>query len=58
MAYITDDKIGLHILPLDGNPHNSMALTAHPLGVSVILCILHLRCYSVFMQLYTALERF
>ena len=37
MAYITDDKIGLHILPVDGNPHNSMALTAHPLGVSITM---------------------
>lgn len=34
MAYITTDKIGLIILPLDGNPHNAMALIAHPSGVS------------------------
>lgn len=34
LAYINKDKIGLHILPLDGNPHNSMALMAHPGGVS------------------------
>lgn len=34
LAYINKDKIGLHILPLDGNPHNSMALVAHPSGVS------------------------
>ena len=34
LAYITSDKVGLHILPLDGNPHNSMALLAHPQGVS------------------------
>ena len=34
LAYINNDKIGLHILPLDGNPHNSMALVAHPSGVS------------------------
>ena len=34
LAYINQDKVGLHILPLDGNPHNSMALVAHPGGVS------------------------
>lgn len=37
IAYINDDKIGLQILPLDGNPHNSMALIAHPAGVSHIV---------------------
>ncbi|KAK3746263.1 hypothetical protein QZH41_016512, partial [Actinostola sp. cb2023] len=34
MTYITMDKIGLQILPLDGNPHKAMALIAHPDGVS------------------------
>lgn len=34
MVYINDDKVGLQILPLDGNPHNSMALVAHPGGVT------------------------
>lgn len=33
MAYITADKIGMQSLPLDGNPHNAMALIAHPQGV-------------------------
>jgi WD40 repeat protein/Ca2+-binding EF-hand superfamily protein len=30
MAYTTVDKVGLLILPLDGNPHKSMSLIAHP----------------------------
>lgn len=34
LAYVTYDKVGLHALPLDGNPHKSMALLAHPQGVS------------------------
>ncbi|XP_064612327.1 cilia- and flagella-associated protein 251-like isoform X2 [Liolophura sinensis] len=34
LAYITKDKVGLQIFPLDGNPHNSMALIAHPGGAS------------------------
>ena len=34
LAYITEDKVGLHIMPLDGNPHNAIARIAHPSGVS------------------------
>ncbi|XP_071945536.1 cilia- and flagella-associated protein 251-like [Antedon mediterranea] len=33
MTFITKDKIGLSIMPLDGNPHNTMALISHPGGV-------------------------
>ncbi|XP_071509123.1 cilia- and flagella-associated protein 251-like [Diadema antillarum] len=34
MAYVTKDKVGLHKMPPDGNPHNAMALIAHPSGVT------------------------
>ncbi|KAL5017193.1 hypothetical protein ScPMuIL_006782 [Solemya velum] len=34
LAYVTADKIGLQILPVDGNPHKAMALIAHPGGVA------------------------
>lgn len=37
LAYITDDKVGLHFLPATGNPHLAMALIAHPSGVSKII---------------------
>lgn len=35
-AYVTEDKVGLSILPMDGNPHNAMALIAHPSGVYIL----------------------
>ncbi len=38
LAYATEDKVGLHILPLDGNPHNAMAMIAHPQGVTNLIC--------------------
>ncbi|XP_028400297.1 cilia- and flagella-associated protein 251-like isoform X2 [Dendronephthya gigantea] len=37
MGYITENKVGLQILPLDGNPHKAMALIAHPSHVSNVV---------------------
>ncbi|XP_059569326.1 cilia- and flagella-associated protein 251 isoform X2 [Alligator mississippiensis] len=34
LAYIAKDKVGLQILPVDGNPHKSSAFICHPGGVS------------------------
>ncbi|KAL6465789.1 hypothetical protein MHYP_G00259220 [Metynnis hypsauchen] len=38
MAYITQNKVGVHILPLDGNTFKSSALLCHPMGVSSLAC--------------------
>ncbi|KFO95787.1 WD repeat-containing protein 66, partial [Calypte anna] len=34
LAYIAKDKVGLQILPVDGNPHKSSAFICHPDGAS------------------------
>ncbi|NWR90025.1 CF251 protein, partial [Furnarius figulus] len=34
LVYITKDKVGLQILPVDGNPHKSLAFICHPDGAS------------------------
>uniref|UniRef100_A0A673KS64 Cilia- and flagella-associated protein 251 n=1 Tax=Sinocyclocheilus rhinocerous TaxID=307959 RepID=A0A673KS64_9TELE len=38
MVYITHDKVGIQILPLDGNPHKSFAMICHSTGVSTLAC--------------------
>ena len=38
LCYATKTKIGVQILPLDGNPHQSTSCIAHPHGISSIAC--------------------
>ena len=38
LAYITHDKLGIQKLPLTGNPFDSMAIYAHPDGVTDLVC--------------------
>ncbi|PAA87973.1 hypothetical protein BOX15_Mlig030593g1, partial [Macrostomum lignano] len=37
-VFMLNDKIGLTILPLDGNPYNSVGCVAHPQGVANMAC--------------------
>ena len=34
LAFMTEDRIGMQMVPLDGNPHNSVTFIAHPNGVA------------------------
>ncbi|KAM9099738.1 cilia- and flagella-associated protein 251 [Sarcophilus harrisii] len=34
LAFVNKDKVGLQILPVDGNPHKTAAIICHPSGVS------------------------
>ena len=43
IAFITEDKIGMTTLPLDGNPHNTTALLAHCDGASNVVACPHSR---------------
>ncbi len=44
MAYITQDKLGIQKFPLTGNPFDSIALYAHPDGVSYFFWIISVKC--------------
>ncbi|XP_069727142.1 cilia- and flagella-associated protein 251 isoform X2 [Phaenicophaeus curvirostris] len=44
LAYVTKDKVGLQILPIDGNPHKSSAFICHPDGVSDLASSYDRRC--------------
>ncbi|XP_075240937.1 cilia- and flagella-associated protein 251-like isoform X2 [Convolutriloba macropyga] len=38
IAFATNDRIGLHKLPVLGNPHDAMVTVAHPQGIADLCC--------------------
>jgi len=38
VAFATKDRIGLHKLPVLGNPHDAMVTVAHPQGIADLCC--------------------
>uniref|UniRef100_A0A673V3R5 Cilia- and flagella-associated protein 251 n=1 Tax=Suricata suricatta TaxID=37032 RepID=A0A673V3R5_SURSU len=45
MVFINRDKVGLQILPVDGNPHKTSAIICHPNGVAGV-ALSHDGCYA------------
>ncbi|XP_060048634.1 cilia- and flagella-associated protein 251 [Erinaceus europaeus] len=45
MVFINEDKVGLQILPVDGNPHKTAAIICHPSGVAG-LALSYDGCYA------------
>ena len=56
VTYITEDKVGLLLLPHNGNPHNSSCLLAHPGKVCVCVwvcvrgCVVLCDCGTIFSR--------
>ena len=48
MAFITNDKVGVAVLPMSGNPYHYMATIAHPGQVSAVVRILGSTGYAGF----------
>ena len=38
IAFSTNDRVGLHKLPVLGNPHDAMVTVAHPQGIADLCC--------------------